>query len=118
MKLADVPWKATAETELKPVPVICTRLPTGPVAGEKPVMVGALEVVTVNRFWLYPVPEGVVTLTLPVVAPLGTVVVMDESELTTNEAATPLKVTAVAPVKLAPVICTSVSTAPLLGATV
>lgn len=117
-KLADVPWKATDETELKPVPLIMTRLPTGPVAGEKPVMVGAFEAVTVNGFWLYPVPKGVVTLTLPVVALLGTVAVIDEDELTTKEAAAPLKVTAVAPVKFDPVICTSESAAPLFGATV
>ena len=40
---------------------------------------------------------GVVTLTLPVVAPAGTVVVMSEGETTVNVAAVPLKLTLVAP---------------------
>ena len=48
------------------------------------------------------VPVGVVTCTLPVVAPTGTNVVISVSELTVNSAETPLKVTLVVPVKLWP----------------
>ena len=48
---------------------------------------------------LVAVPFGVVTVTVPVDAPLGTLVVILVSELTWNVAAVPLNFTAVAPVK-------------------
>jgi hypothetical protein len=65
---------------------------------------------------LVPVPAGVVTLIFPVVAPAGTVVVILLAELIANGVAgTPLNVTDVAPVKLAPLIVTVVPTAPLVG---
>jgi len=47
---------------------------------------------------------------LPVVAPAGTVVLILVFEFTVKVAAVPLKVTAVAPVKLLPVIVTMVPT--------
>jgi hypothetical protein len=43
---------------------------------------------------------GVVTVTLPVVAPAGTVAVSDVSEVTVNLAVVPLNMTAVASLKL------------------
>jgi len=46
------------------------------------------------------VPLGVVTCTLPVVAPVGTVVVIWVSDTTVNAAEVPLKVTSVEPVRL------------------
>ena len=56
---------------VKFVPLMVTLVPTGPLVGEKLVMVGGL--VTVKLLLLVAVPSGVVTLTGPVVAPAGTV---------------------------------------------
>jgi len=64
---------------------------------------------------LAPLPLGVVTLIGPLVAPLGTVVVILVSETTVNVAAVPLKFTLVAPVKLYPVMVTAAPTDPLVG---
>ena len=60
-------------------------------------------------------PPDVVTVIGPVVAPLGTVVAIDVDEFTVKLAPVPLKRTAVAPVKVAPVIVTLVPTGPLVG---
>ena len=61
-------------------------------------------------------PPGVVTLSSPLVAPVGTVAAMAVAELTKKLALTPLKVTAVAPVKFVPLIVTVVMTGgPLVG---
>ena len=66
-----------------------------------------------RKFWLLSkTTVGVVTCTLPEVAPAGTVAVIPELETTVNAAAVPLKVTPVAPVKLVPRITTDVPTAP------
>ena len=62
---------------------------------------------------LVAVPPGVVTVIVPVVAPVGTVAVMLVLELTVNEALVPLNFTAEAEVKFAPVMVTLVPTAPL-----
>src|SRR5437899_8492185 len=71
---------------------------------------------TVKLLELFPVPPAVVTLIVPVVAPVGTVAVICVSEFTVkDEALVPLNVTEVAPVKFAPVIVTLVPTAPLVG---
>ena len=64
---------------------------------------------------LLAVPFGVVTVMGPLVAPEGTVVVICVSDVTVNVAAVPLNATAVAPVKLLPVIVTAVPGAPLDG---
>ena len=61
-----------------------------------------------------PLP-GVVTVMGPVVAPLGTVVVIVPEGLTVKVDATPLNETAVAPVKVVPVIVTPVPTGPKVG---
>jgi hypothetical protein len=80
------------------------------------VIVGGPTVVTVKLPELVPVPFGVVTATLPVVAPAGTVALMLVPELTVNVvAAVPLNFTLVAPVKFVPVIETFVPTGPLVG---
>jgi len=77
--------------------------------GVNEVMVGApVPVKTVKLVALLPVPPGVVTDRIPLVAPAGTVVVIWVSELTVKEAAVPLKDTAVALVKLSPAIVTDV----------
>ena len=82
-----------------------------PLAGENELTVGA----TVKVAALVRVPAGVVTLIGPVVAPAGTVAVILIAEFTVNTAEAPLKVTAVAPVKFAPLTVTLAPTAPLAG---
>ena len=71
-----------------------TDVPTGPPGGVKLVTFG----VTRNCWLLVSVPEGVVTVTKPVLAPVGTAAVISELETTLNTAAVPLNVTLVAPV--------------------
>ena len=72
MKVALVPLKATAVAPVKFVPLIVTLVPTGPLVGVKPLIVGGLAV-TVKLLALVVVPPAVVTLTGPVVAAAGTV---------------------------------------------
>src|SRR5579872_1238271 len=91
------------------VPVITTWLPRLPIGGEKLVIVGfATVVVTVKLVELEPGPFAFVTVIGPVVAPLGTVVLMLVSPFTVKVAGVPLNDTAVAPVKPEPVIETGV----------
>jgi hypothetical protein len=71
--------------------------------------------VTVKVAELVAVPVGVTTVTGPVVAPSGTCVAIDVSETTVNSALTPLKRTAVAPVKNLPPMPTDCPTGPLAG---
>src|SRR5690242_12617853 len=88
--------------------------PVGPV--NVAVMGVPARVVTVNDAVLVPVPAGVVTAIGPVVAPVGTVAVIWVPEVTVNvAAATPLKVTAVAPVNPVPVMLTDVPGGPEVG---
>src|SRR5277367_4671064 len=61
-------------------------------------------------------PPEVVTVTLPEVAPAGTVVVISVAETTVKAADVPLKLTAVAPVKPLPRILTFVPVFPTVGA--
>src|SRR5207245_1139039 len=73
-------------------------------------------VVTVKLALLLAVPPGVVTLIGPVDVPAGTVAVICVSLLTAKPAVVPLKnFTAVAPVRLLPVMVTLVPTGPLVG---
>src|SRR6516164_4675179 len=67
--VALTPPKLTLLAPVKLSPVITTLVPTGPLVGEKLEIVG----VTRNFTLLVKVRLGVVTFTLPVVAPLGTV---------------------------------------------
>lgn len=113
VKVADVPLNLTAVIPEKFVPVIVTVEPTGPLAGVKPVIVGVP--VTTKSAALVPVPFPFVTVILPVVAPVGTVVVIWESELTVNGAFTPSNFTVIVPVKSSPVMITVVPTGPLDG---
>ena len=86
---------------LKFVPVIVTEVPTGPLVGVKLLMVGTGTNVKPASV---PIPPGVVTDTLPEV-PDATTAVMLVAETTLNDvAAVPPKLTAVAPVKLVPVM--------------
>ena len=71
VKLALTELNATAVAAVKFVPLIVTLVPTRPLVGVKPLIVGGFT--TVNALLLVAVPPGVVTLTGPVVAPAGTV---------------------------------------------
>jgi hypothetical protein len=113
VKLAVVPLKSTAVAPVKPLPVMVTEVPTGPLAGLKPLTAGGS--VTVKLPVLVAVPFGVVTPTGPLVAPAGTVAVIWLSLSTRKLAAVPLKSTVLAPVKPLPAIVTLVPTGPLAG---
>ena len=71
VKVALVPLNRTTVAPVKLVPLIVTVAPTGPLVGEKLVIVGGLT--TVKLLALVAVPAAVVTLTVPLVAPPGTV---------------------------------------------
>ncbi len=113
--VAVVPLNFTAVAPVKPVPVITTEVPTGPLVGLNDVIVGIGDAVTSKLVALVAVPPGVVTAMGPSVAPLGTVAVICVFEFTVKVAAVPLNFTALAPVKPVPVITTDVPTGPLVG---
>ena len=71
VKLALAPLNVTPVAPVKLVPLIVTLVPTGPLVGVKPVIVGGL--ITVKLLALVAVPPGVLTLIVPVVALVGTV---------------------------------------------
>jgi hypothetical protein len=72
--------------------------------------------VTLKADALVPVPAGLVTLIVPVVAPLGTVAVIEVPDTTLKVVAdVPLKLTVVTPVKFVPVSVTVTPIAPLVG---
>ncbi len=87
---------------------------TVPDEGVNDVTVGLpFPVSTVKALPLMAVPPGVVTLMRPVVAAAGTVAVIADADTTLNVVAmTPLNRTAVAPVKLAPMMFTPVHPEP------
>jgi len=113
VKLVLVPLNSTALAPVKLVPLIVTLVPTGPLLGVKLEIVGGL--MTVKLPELLAVPSAVVTLIGPLVAPAGTVAVIAVAEFTAKLALVPLNSTALAPVKLVPLIVTLVPTGPLVG---
>lgn len=113
LKLALTPLNLTAVAPVKLVPSMVTAVPTIPLVGKKLVILG--RILIVKLLVLFTVPIGVVILIAPVVAPVGTVVVMEVSETILKAALTPLNLTLVVPVKLAPVMVTLAPTAPLVG---
>src|SRR2546425_7987966 len=76
--ITGVPLKVTCVAPLNLVPVIVTGVPTVPMAGVNPVITGG--VVTLKSLALEAVPAVLLMLILPVVAPLGTVVLIWEAE--------------------------------------
>jgi hypothetical protein len=104
--VAATPPNVTFEVWLRLPPVIATEVPTVPLVGVKLLMEG----VTRNILLLTSAPPGVVTVTKPVVAPLGTVAEIDVSLVTVNVAVVPLNDTAVVPVKPCPRISMEVLT--------
>src|SRR6185503_11157547 len=115
LKLADVPLNRTLVAPVKWLPLMVTDVPTAPLDGEKLLIVGADPLVTVKFEPLVAVPDPVVTVILPVVAPLGTLAVIRPSFATLKLADVPLNRTLVAPVKWLPLMVTDVPTAPLEG---
>src|SRR5205807_2344632 len=73
--VAFTPLNLTSVAPMKCAPVIATDVPTGPLVGAKLVMV-ATGGVMVKFIELTTVPPGVVTEIGPVVAPLGTVMLI------------------------------------------
>ena len=111
----DVPLKVTPVAPVRLVPVMVTAAPTMPLVGVKPVTVGTGSV-TVKLVALVAVPPGVTTVTGPLVAAAGTVVVIVVALTTVNVGCdVPLNDTLDAPVRLVPEIVTATPTAPLVG---
>jgi hypothetical protein len=103
-----VPW-----VDPKAVPEIVTEAPTAACVGDKLVMAGAGTTVNATPLLYTPLAN---TTTLPVVAPLGTVTLIDVAAQLVIEAPTPLKVTVpFVVVKFVPVIVTAAPTAPEVG---
>ncbi len=79
IKLAKMPEKVT-EAPVNPVPVRVTVVPGAPEVGENVVIVG--RGMTVKLVALVPVPSAFVTVIVPVLAPDGTVAVIEVFETT------------------------------------
>ena len=110
---AGVPPKATEVAPVKLAPVMITPVHVPPQFGVNAVMSGS--VTKVKMPVLLPEPPGVVTVMAPV-APLPTVALIDVALTTVKEAAAvPPKATALAPVKLVPLMVTTDPLPPLLG---
>ncbi|CAB4812309.1 unannotated protein [freshwater metagenome] len=112
---AESPPNETAVAPEKLVPLMVTTLPMSPVAGVKPVMVGANGlVITVNCATDVRLPLGKVTTIepAPTVAPTGTNTSRRVALITLNIAAVPLTVTAVAVSRPRPPTCTIAPTCP------
>jgi hypothetical protein len=112
VNVVALPPNETAVAPLKFVPVIVTPDPIPPKVGANELMAGVIVKRVVVA--IAPLP-GVVMEIGPVVAPVGTVVVIVPEGLTVKAAATPLNETAVAPAKAVPVIVTLVPTGPKVG---
>lgn len=100
--------------EVLPKPEVPVRLPAS-----KVMSLIRLPLLTVKlggvRLLVLVVPDPLVRLIGPVVAPAGTVAVTWLSFTNVKTAVTPLKLTLFVPVKLTPLIVTRVLTAPLVG---
>jgi hypothetical protein len=113
---AATPWNLTDVTPEKCVPLIVTVVPAAPNVGLKLEINGAPAPSTVKLPALCAVPPGVTTVTLPVVAPAGTVaLICVPAAFTENPAPIPLKRTADVPAKRDPLMLTLDPTAPLVG---
>jgi hypothetical protein len=102
----------------KLLPVTATEVPATPDAGVKLVMTGAPGIVTVKSSALVAVFPATVTVIRPLVAPSGTLVLIEPVSEALAAAAFPLNVTALlaaVALKPAPYIVTAVPTGPLVG---
>lgn len=110
--VADVPPKLTSVVPIKLVPVILTNVPVTPLVGVKEEMVGAgIKVKPVRAS----VPPVVVTETFPVLPPSTSAIIVVAETKVKDVAVVPPKLTAVAPIKLVPVMVTVVPFPPLVG---
>lgn len=115
--IASVPANVTdPAVEPKFVPAIVTNAPTTPDEGYTLAMAGAGGIVTTLKLTPLLAVPPTVTTTLPLEAPAGTLVAIEELLQVVTVAVVPLNVT-VPPLepKLAPVIVTAAPTAPELG---
>src|SRR5215467_5339635 len=99
----------------KLLPAIVTEVATGPLVGDRLVMLGATVTVKLTPLLARP---PTVTTTLPVVAPDGTGTTMLVADQLVGVAVVPLNVTVLVPwvaPKFVPVIVTEVATGPLVG---
>ena len=103
--------KYTAVAPLRPEPVRVTAAPIAPLVGEKPVTCGR----TTKFVEVAAVHGEQVTLMGPVVAAAGTTAEICVLETTVNVAGAPLKMTAVTPMKLVPMMVTEAPAEPLAG---
>jgi hypothetical protein len=104
-----------ADVALKLVPVIVTAVPTGPLAGETPVIVGGE---TVKLLPLVAVRAPTATVIFPVVAASGTGTTIFVVVADVGVAVVPLNLTTLLTsvvLKLVPVIVTGVPAGPLVG---
>jgi hypothetical protein len=115
VNVALVPLNLTADADVKLTPVSPTLVPTTPLPGEKLVIEGPVEPVTVKLVELVAMPPAAMTAMVPDVAPDGTVAVILIEETTEKVAAVPLNVTLATLVNPVPLIVTLVPTAPLVG---
>jgi len=113
VKVAATPLKSTEVVPRKLVPVRLTVSPTFPKLGLKLVTVG--DRITVKLVVAVALPAGLVRVTCPVVAPVGTTAVMLVAETTVKVAGLPLKLTAVVVLRLVPVSVTTVPAGPEVG---
>jgi hypothetical protein len=108
---AEIPLNETSVAPVKLVPVSITSSPTKPLVGAKLMMLG----VTIKSVAVVNDPTVLMTVIAPVVAPMGTVVVIWTSEFTVKVANVPLKSTEVAVQNPVPYNITVVPTGPLAG---
>jgi len=113
VKIAAVPLNFTLEAVLKFVPVMVTDIPGPALVGVNEVIVGGGTKVKAPP--LVAVPPRVVRVTFPV-DPLPTFAVSEVKLMTVNDAAVvPPNATLLTPLKLVPVMVTTISVGPLLG---
>ena len=91
----------------KPLPVITTEVPTGPLVGVNEAIAGQPTVLTVKLDELVAVPSGVVTEMGPLLAPDGTRATISFALVRLKTELTPLNVTALTSLKPEPEIVTS-----------
>jgi hypothetical protein len=114
LNTAAVPLNVTLVAPLRFVPVTVTVVPDAPELGENAEIVG-IAPVTVNELGLVALPDGVVTVMAPLVAPDGTDAWICVDETTLKTAAAPLNATEVAPPRFEPVIVTVAPGPPDVG---
>lgn len=108
------PLKLTKVAPARLVPLIVMALPAKPLVGPNVVTVGNGSVTT-KAVGLYAVPVVVVTLILPVVAPVGMIAVSDVGLATTTDVHVKPSTFTTDPVRLVPVTVILVPTGPLAG---